>query len=208
MVEAVELNQERKSLYMEATEGRAEEICDLLIKMPADMIAIAEDFDRQARPYQDQGIALMCEEFMPISNTPDFSASSAISPHPLDSFIETNSGAVVNEFYQVYESEGFSGLDSLASRYIDQLADLPEYHCMFRHLLESIRRAAQLAPIHDAAALVIGLDSTLELSWYFIQIQVVGFHFAANIDRLAAPLQAEGLPIVCQDVPFIPEIDQ
>ena len=43
-----------------------------------------------------------------------------------------------------------------------------------------------------------------ELIWKMIQGHVIGFAPAYALDRAAEPLQQDGIPIICNDVPKIP----
>ena len=75
---------------------------------------------------------------------------------------------------------------------------------MVHHLLESVARAAALAPGQVERADVHGkgvLATAIIHAFIYEQIEFIqlGRHF----DNMAAPLQAEGLPIICGDVPPI-----
>ena len=74
---------------------------------------------------------------------------------------------------------------------------------MLRHLVESALRVANVAEHHAALAEAAGLPSPRRLLSLLLQMHLWGFSFAARLDDEAAPLQAAGLPILCQDVPAI-----
>tara|TARA_B100002051_G_C16345596_1_gene443864 strand:- start:374 stop:598 length:225 start_codon:yes stop_codon:yes gene_type:complete len=71
-------------------------------------------------------------------------------------------------------------------------------------------RASNYGPIHKEKAKSLGL-STKEMkklgtiSWNFILSQIITFPLAHQIDKMAFPFQRRGIPIICQDVPYIPE---
>lgn len=70
---------------------------------------------------------------------------------------------------------------------------------MIRHFLESIRRVAGLAPTYGVRTMFI----SKQMLWAHVR----SLKKASELDQMAAPLQAEGLPILCQDVPYIPAAD-
>ena len=88
----------------------------------------------------------------------------------------------------------------------EDLEDYPNFHCMVRHLLESMLRISNLAPIHEREATELGLPPTRDLSWTLVRMHTLVLTEAVEVDGLAAPLQAEGLPIICRDVPPIPPL--
>ena len=100
---------------------------------------------------------------------------------------------------------GFREYPEVTAQRLEALDASPRYHCLVRHFLNSILRAANLAPLHEDEAKARGLSaSTTDLSWSFIEIQLFGLDELEKIDELAASIQAQGVPILCQDVPPIP----
>ncbi len=83
-----------------------------------------------------------------------------------------------------------------------QTLNYPEYNCMLRHLLESTRRISKVAIANKD--LMKKDIKTNELIWKMIQGHVIGFAPAYALDRAAEPLQRDGIPIICNDVPTIP----
>jgi hypothetical protein len=77
------------------------------------------------------------------------------------------------------------------------------YHCMVKHLLESFIRAARLAPLHHEKAIAQGLPTTLSISKKILWGHLPAFQPGSEFDRDLAPLQAEGIPMLWQDVPKI-----
>ncbi|MCM2280349.1 MAG: hypothetical protein NDI61_00725 [Bdellovibrionaceae bacterium] len=64
-------------------------------------------------------------------------------------------------------------------------------------------RSARLASRHAAAATALGLPSSAPLSREFIEWQILGISVATDLDTDASSIQAQGVPILCQDVPPI-----
>jgi hypothetical protein len=99
--------------------------------------------------------------------------------------------------------DGFEAAMSAADEEIHALEFLPQHFCMTRHVLESVRRSARLAPDHVVAAEKVGLKSPEEISRDFIRLQLKTLKRAYDLDRRAFPIQTRGIPILCQDVPRI-----
>ncbi|MBI5203189.1 MAG: hypothetical protein HY925_16480 [Elusimicrobia bacterium] len=99
-----------------------------------------------------------------------------------------------------------AGCRALERKLDARLAELPQpdYFCMTRHILESVRRAARLAPLHDTASRAKGLESPYGVSRQFIKTQLLSLSQAWTLDEWAVPVQAKGVPILCRDVPPIP----
>jgi hypothetical protein len=104
---------------------------------------------------------------------------------------------------EALKKEGFEGAAKASEEALHELAAYPSYLCMARHVLESILRAATLAPEHAHKAKQLGLASTEDLSKDFIKLQLFGLSASTQLDEESAPLQERGLAIVCQDVPKI-----
>lgn len=84
-------------------------------------------------------------------------------------------------------------------------SELRKSNCMLRHMLESIRRIARLSPRHHMRALDFGLRSPISLSDDLIKAHLKWLDEAVELDRMAAPLHRLGIPIICNDVPTIPD---
>jgi hypothetical protein len=77
---------------------------------------------------------------------------------------------------------------------------------MVRHLLESARRVAELAPAHAAQAAALDLPSPLWISGLLLRLHLFGLAQAARLDAQAFPLQCRGVPILSSDLPAVPAI--
>ncbi len=83
-----------------------------------------------------------------------------------------------------------------------QKLNYTEYNCMVRHLLESTRRISKMAT--DNKDLMKKDARANELIWKMIQAHVIGLAPAYALDGTAEPLQHDGVPIICNDIPKIP----
>lgn len=204
--EGREVNRERRDLYSEwadqyGLKRRAKLTSSALIALETSMLPMARIYDLRARKYQFTG--LFCDDFIPISETPNYSDINTQIPrlpyiHKL-SFLEDFEARVRKEI----KKENWAQVRELTLIALDHFP-AAETHCLTRHFVESLGRIAALAPRHIRRARENGIESPSKLIASMIKFHLFGLGFAEKIDSLAAPLQYKGIPIVCQDVPFIP----
>lgn len=206
LLEAIGLNETRAPLYSAATNGRSLEISNKLIGLEKIFIMGNKlfGFDRRARPYNRAGIPVLCLEMMPMAQAPKY-VERRPEPWPrLESFQALDGPVLARELAFALKDNGLRAMADLAEESLNVLLVEPRFHCMSRHVLESLIRTARLAPEHARKALRLGLPSTEKLSRSFAQSHLPMLSSAAELDAAAAPLQAEGIGILCQDVPPIP----
>ncbi len=205
--EAAALNQTRMPLYDSLSDGRSRGISRRLIWTERLAIPAAWWVDGRARPFQRAGIPIVCDDFVPMAHTPPFRARTDHPPQPLSAFVPADARRIRRDVRHALRADGFTAAGTVLEREIRALAGMPEYHCMLRHLLESALRVSNEAPRHAAAARARGLrEDPAALSRAMLDLHLLVLGDAVRLDRRAAPLQAEGIPIVCQDVPPIPPI--
>ncbi len=203
--EAVALNRERAPDYARLSNGRTEEISNKLIA--GERLAIFGsylfyNFDFLAEDYKRNGINIVCDEFVPMSLTPAFQAISTDKPD-LSAYQSLPASEIHRDLRRALRS-GFSQVKSVSAKWITQIeATEPRFNCMTRHLLESVARIASLAQGHMTKAESLGLVSPQWLSENMISSHMMMIQSAVEIDALAAPVQADGIAIICQDVPPI-----
>lgn len=87
-------------------------------------------------------------------------------------------------------------------RIIEKLSTQRQTNCLVRHFLESIRRTSGVAlSVQTQSSQFFTETRLLKL---FIHATTRDLAKSNKIDLLAVPLQAEGLPIICQDVAETP----
>lgn len=204
MREAIALNRERLPLYARLTGGASVPISRRLIRAEQMALPIAVWFDSRAQPFEVRGIPLLSDAFVSMDHTPTFQAPAAPEPPPPWLFGSRDALQLARAASRGYKRDGWAGALLVLERGLDALGESPCYGCMVRHLLESAVRIALLAPRHAADAERLGLRSPVALSWRLVWLHLAGLGQAAALDRQAVPLQARGIPIVCQDVPPIP----
>jgi hypothetical protein len=201
--EALRLNKERMPLYSELTNGRSRAISRRLIWAERFAMPAAWYVDWRARRFQRLGIPVVCADFEPMERTPAFRPRIE-NPPPLSAFVPADPRRIARAVERAYRAGGFAGASAALEGEIEALAHVPGFHCMTRHLLESALRITNGAQRYSADAEARGVASPARLSRVLLTMHLTTLGEAARLDRRAAPLQAEGIPIVCQDVPPIP----
>jgi hypothetical protein len=202
--EAAALNRARMPLYDSLSGGRSRAISRRLIWTERLAVAVAWYVDWRAREFQRAGIPIVCGDFVPMSRTPAFRPR-ADDPPPLSAFAPADARRIRRRVDRALRRGGFPAASAALTGELERLEDAPRFHCMLRHLLESALRISNGAPVYAAQAEERSvLASPAELSRTLLELHLSMLGEGARLDRRAAPLQAEGIPILCQDVPPIP----
>lgn len=203
MQDAIRLNKERKPLYERLTAGKSNRVTEHLIGMERRLLLGSPILDFWARPYQGSGIDIICEDVVDMALTPPFRSRHPDGTVPKESYRRVQVGLVKTQLEERLRANDFSGLAWLSDQYVQQLGVQPRFNCLVRHMLESIRRTAMLAPKHEKKALAKGMRSPRFLAKVILKSHLDLLYESAQLDILAAPMQAEGIMIICQDIPPI-----
>ena len=214
--EAISLNEIRRSQYASsAVDNRPEHdlseqskaVSDLLINGEKKVVLVSYlptcfwkgiNFDAAAKKYQQAGIPIVCEDFVPIEEVPEIQLYHR--PFPV---LE---GRYPGRSEYDFDDEALADFESVANvleQEIERLSIEPRFNCLLRHVLESALRISNHAPIYIDMARMKGLPSPEKLLWKMIRSHFWPMNEVMEIDRRAAALQARGIPIVCNDVPPI-----
>ena len=206
MKEAINLNIQRRPLYAKE-DWRAYIISSLLIWSEKFTLSfIAPKFDENAKLYQKNGIGIMCDEFIDMDKTPKFQARK--NPWPdIKKYVPPQVNKIKESLIQGVRKQSFDAVKISAEEVLENLSVEPQFNCMTKHLLESVARASALAPKHIARAEAIGLSSPAPLIWEFIESHIDSISYSLFMEKLAAKVQSKGIPIICNDVPHIPLVD-
>jgi hypothetical protein len=202
--EALEINRARLSLYARLSGGRSVGISRRLIRSEQLLLPVAWWFDRRAEPYHRAGVRLLHDVFVAMSDAP--AAPTSPGPPCRRDAPPPSSAALRRSVGAGYVRGGWGGAAAEADRALVRLQDSRGADCMLRHLLESVRRIAEVAPAAAEASAHLGLPSPARLLNQLFRLHLWGLAPAARLDRDAYPLQREGIPILCADVPPIPPL--
>lgn len=197
--ESIKINMNRRSIYNELTNGRSNKVFTELLNGEHISLIPALFFDLRARPYQKKGIPLFCYEFMSMNAAPEFDPNNRI--YPQEEFEEFGWKSYKARLNYATKNRDLKAIKKISLEAIDELAAYPSYYCMLRHIFESIYRFAYFAPIQEKLALDKGLKSPMHLSLGMIKLQLLAVGSSYKIDKLSAPIQKDGIPLLCSELP-------
>ena len=201
---AIELNLERSEQYATVSSGRTRWISRKLLFLERLSLPSAQLMDLLSRRWQVHDIPVACDDFVSMSAAPRFikyDPSFALlnrADDPLPDF-----GALAGRL-KASRKISFEELARSVDREITATDQWRARLCMTKHILESIRRSAQLAPVYQSMAEAEGLESPRWISEILIASQITLLGEAGRIDASLRPIHAAGIPMVCRDVPYIP----
>jgi len=173
----------------------------------------SRSFDERAERFRERGaVGLGCEEFVSMSEVPPFHEK--ILPRSTEVFRAPQLNELTQTLKSLLKKRNFEELVEVSEKALDHLATTPHYNCLLRHFLESIIRAADLVPRRLARVEALELKplvkqelktDTVEWSEDFIDLQIGVLKLANVLDERVSGLQAAGLPLFCQDLPYIPK---
>lgn len=202
--DAIEINTQRMWLYAQLSNNRSLPISEKLLELERKILPMAGLADTWARYFQSRGIPVLCNDFIDMAETPVFSF---MNPHGPGSILDYRKPDVMKIYpllKSLYKSKSYMSLAHEADAEIRRLDQEPRYNCLFKHTLESIRRVAGLLPEYMQEARIKKISSPEILMRATLKSHLDLLEDFAALDQMAAPLQAEGLMILCQDLPHIP----
>jgi hypothetical protein len=200
--EAIDQNRARMPLYAAATKGASEPLSRMLIALEETSLVVAPRADEPSAAYHVQGIPLVCDGVVPMSGAASFEALELTGM--TEPFAALNGEAIAVEMREALTHGGPEEVAAVAFAWMDRIASTPHRHCLVRHVLESVARIALLAESHVQLARIRKLPSPAGIDDDLIRAHVAGLALSAQLDAKAAPLQAQGVPILCRDLPPIP----
>ena len=200
--EAIQINENRKPKYAALSDGMSEKVSDKLIHMENLLLPVARYLDRKALPFNEKGLRVLCDEFVPMDRIAPLHESVG-KPEKRPEILENYSGWKLMLRFWRMSLDNMTEIQDLTEKELKALEDHPNFLCMTRHFLESMRRIAYFAVRHDQQASQSGVPSPLKISKRVMQLHILGLPLAAKLDRLAAPVQEIGIPLICGDVPAI-----
>lgn len=197
--ESIAINKERKKEYGKITDGKSDRIFNLLINLEHLSLAFAVYYDFRARPFQKKGLDLFCHEFMSMNKVHEFSTEKKKIPeHGFDPIDLTQ---FKTEVRAALKRKDHEKLMQLTSRELSRLTSMPMAYCMTRHMLESMYRFAFFVNIRESEARELGVSSPKDLLLDVFKTHLLSLTDAIKIDTWAWPIQREGIPLLCSELP-------
>ncbi|MEK6773615.1 MAG: hypothetical protein AABY64_06725 [Bdellovibrionota bacterium] len=199
--DAITLNQLRKPLYAQLTNGRSIFISEQLIAFEKSMIISSWLADWWATRFQKLGIPILCDDLVDMKLTPPFSTDLPYAKVPLEKdFVDFDAKALQKKLTNALDSN-LSSLAESSKKYLVELQNEPRLNCMIRHFLESI----YVFSVHGKTY-VQKINSLQKNNLRLFLRRLLKSHIsylktAIVLDKMGLPLQVEGVPILCQDLP-------
>jgi len=203
MTEARAVNRLRKKMYSELTNGKSEPISRTFIRNQFFALPIAKFTDRRGKKFQKAGIPIIELDLVSMHEIENFSKSFATMVQPIELFKPIDAWGIRRALKRAFKRDSFRAVAITAQEEIDKISRIHTYHAMSRHMLESIVRTANMADLYIELAKKKQMKSTRSLSRFMLTLHFNALIGCRKLDVLAAPIQAEGIPIIHQDVPAI-----
>ena len=194
--DSIRVNYASKAYYHKLTQGASDAAFNSLISAELLVYPLARAIDFKVRHYQREGIDLWCKEFIDLS------------PAPVRVFVKPTRRFEIfdDSFYKqalrsALQAKDHQTVMGLSQQALGSLQDQPDFHCMTRHLFESIYRIAYFIPQRNSEAKDKGLKSPQVLMFELMGLHLKALKRTSRIDQLAAPIQAQGIPIICDQIP-------
>jgi hypothetical protein len=204
---AIQLNLTRRDVYDRLSGGASRSLSNQLIALERLSLPAAHMLDLWAKRFQDQGIAVLEDDFVSMRNV-----RSPFTPPRWHGVASEQEASKVETWLSDYRKTIRSALGdddfaAIAEASYDLLKRIEAaetgsqtHWAMSKHLVESLGLAAMNAVDHAEKS----GGETLRFSRTFIRFQSLGLLGSASIDRKAQTFHQKGIGIVVNDIPHIP----
>ena len=205
--EAISLNSARKPKYAELTQNRSLKISNALINLERLSLFSAYALEMRLASYRRAGIEFFENALVSMDGVPEFVEIVPGRVPLAEEFNEVKLPEIKRRLQKPVSELDFVEIVSETKLLLRGLAEPAQFHCMLRHVLESLVRGAQAGAYAMEQAEQKHL-STKELRTVvkaYLNSHLIIVSSAHQLDQSAVGIQAEGVPILCNDVPPIPD---
>jgi len=207
LVDAIELNKQRKPEYALLTNGESKAISNKMIAFEQASLPVARIIDGKAARFHRLGINVICDDLIDMKETPEFLANDTTIAGKI--FLDLDDKDIKSTIRTKLEGGDYAAVRDFTDGVIKDIDKRNGSNCMFKHFLESVRRSAALMVKYRKAVPDPKLWRDLvSLENRYIRLQVSSLSFAQIVDKRAAPIHRKGVGVICRDVPHIPLPDQ
>jgi hypothetical protein len=204
---AIQLNRTRRDVYDRLSGGATRSLSNQLIALEQLTLPAAHALDLWASRFQDQGIAVLKDDFVSMQ-----SVRSPFAPPRWRGVASDQEASKVETWLSDYRKTIRSALgdddfaaiaeasDDLLKRLEATETGCQTHWAMSKHMVESLGLAAMNAIDHAEKS----GGETLRFSRKFIRFQSLGLLGSVRIDRKAQIFHQKGIGIVVNDIPHIP----
>lgn len=203
ILEAIALNRERLPLYAALTANASVGFSKALIRREQLALIPSLYFDLRAKQFQRKGIGIIEQEFVSMNAVRPFAAR---YPEGIDfrkPLVKLSHDQSNRAMAQANKRRDFQTVREISDTLIMSIGNQPHVYCMYRHLLESIRRCACFAPLHISLAEAMNYPPPVALSRQLIWLHLANLKRAQRFDEAIAFIQCTGVPFLFQDLPAI-----
>lgn len=208
--EAIQINTSRQPFYASHLSGLDRQRSlfvskSLIFSEQSLAFSIAPGFDKRSRQLElKHGFNVTCSGFISMEHIG--SLKGLPKTYSINGFKQIDISPTQFKLSVMSEARDFSALLGLQKSLSELLSSMsaPQSNCMLRHMLESIQRFVEIALLKSD---LMNRDPEFkDLVWDLIDLQISGLVSGDVLDRVAAPVQKRGVPIICNDVPAIPSL--
>ena len=214
---AIQTNQSRLEPYSLLSDGRTKPLSQELIGLERQALFVSKWYMARTRRFREAGVGLFCSEFLPMSRAGDL-VTEPLSDRPqLSDYrkprwedLEKELSATLQKMDEtlrspVPEAIGILWWDLQARLESELLLLKPElrFNCMYRHVVESMLIVSREAVKHAKQAQALGLENPEPWSISLLKLHLQALEPSIKLDQRAAPIQADGIPFLCSDVPHL-----
>lgn len=200
---AIKHNTAMIPVYAKLTNNASKKVSYSLITMEKIISLVAKPIQKEAWPFQQMGVPLLCEELVDMSLAPGFKNLTQKETRP-QSIFPLNMENISKELKKYFEKDQFEEAYSFLEKTLNDLDEEPNQMCLSRHFLESVARTLSLIPAQRELAQQLGLKDPVGILKKYLNNQRTLLTLSHRLDLQAFPLQKAGVPILCADVPAIP----
>jgi len=196
--DSIVVNNKRKPIYSRMTEGRSDRALKKLIFLEKIMLPFSITYDLRASYYHRRGVPVFRDEFVPMISAPDFDPD---APKPESEIKDIPWREYQQELKALIKARDREKLLLRSLEMIHEMENQKQYWCLTRHLIESVYRVAWFIPQRVDEARMKNVRSPEKLIWDVIDFHLIGFNYFPGIDLKAAPIQKDGVPMICSELP-------
>lgn len=215
--EAIQTNQSRLRTYQRLSGGRTESLSKELIGMERDALMFAKWYMARTRSWREAGVPLFCTEFLPMSRAQELIQAPKLDRPQLRSYREPQWRAFHRSVSSTLEKmeetlrspipEAMGilwwDLQNSIEEELGGLSDEKRFNCMYRHMVESMWLVSKEAVSHAKKSRELSIESSESWSISLLKLHLQVLSRTVSLDRRAAPVQADGIPFLCSDVPHL-----
>ncbi|MCM0606927.1 MAG: hypothetical protein KA715_12625 [Xanthomonadaceae bacterium] len=195
--EAMLVNETRGKTYSKLTHGKTNSISKELIFLDWIGTFASPYFDsRSKKTLSKNDLPLLCEvipPFLPVLQQ-EIKLNAPIDLSEYRSFsVEKISRAI----YSAHREGQLKKAQLEIQKIISDINQNTRFNCLTRQFLTSMDLLINVA--HDSPS-----QGAQDLAWDSIRASLYQLRLLSQIDRSAAPFQAQGIPIICAEIPELP----